>query len=148
MDKLVGRSPAEIIKYYKSVISGLINYYSGSERLSDLYGFIYTLRRSAALTVSHFYKKKTAKWAFDKYGTELRIPAMTDGNGKPIKYVELTIPPLEKKYYRWRTGRAEELYKISKQIPLGTKYGTTYTVVKSANELKCAIPGCGNDADQ
>jgi hypothetical protein len=97
MDKLVCKSPSEIIKYYNYIFKGLINYYSGSDRLSDLYGFLVALKRSAALTISHFYKKKTAKWAFNKYGNNLRIPLKVDISGRPLKYIELTIPSLNKK---------------------------------------------------
>jgi hypothetical protein len=71
-----------------------------------------------------------------------------DISGRPLKYIELTIPSLNKKIgkNRWTTGQPEELYQISRQVAVGTKYSTTYTVVKSANELKCAIPGCKKDA--
>jgi hypothetical protein len=58
LDKLVSKTPLEILGYYNSVMAGLIKYYKGS---TDLVGFLYTLRRSAALTISHFYGKKSAK---------------------------------------------------------------------------------------
>lgn len=61
LDALVGKTDFAIISYYRSVIIGLVNYYQLSERLSDLYNFIYDLRRSAALTLAHAHKQKTAK---------------------------------------------------------------------------------------
>jgi hypothetical protein len=59
--KKVSISPFEILVWYNNVFSNFINYYKGSERLSDLYGFFFTLKRSAALTVSNFFRKNTAK---------------------------------------------------------------------------------------
>lgn len=94
LDKLVSTHPVLIIKHYNAVVRGLINYYRGSERLSDLYTFLYYLRRSAALTISHFYKKKSAKWAFDKYGKNLTIVAEAGNKGERVE-VSFDIPSLE-----------------------------------------------------
>jgi len=59
-DKLLFGSPLMIISRYKAIFNGLINYYRGSERLSDLYNFLYVLRRSAALTLAHHHRERTA----------------------------------------------------------------------------------------
>ena len=97
-DKKASISPPEIITYYNNIFSVLINYYRGTERLSDLYDFLFILKRSAALTISNFYRKRSAKWAFNKYGFELTIPLPEVGKKKT--FISLIIPSLTK-----RTGK-------------------------------------------
>jgi hypothetical protein len=138
-DKYMFMEPYYIVQRYNAVVRGLINYYSGSERLSHLYRLLYDLRRSAALTLAHSKKKKSASWSFNKWGSELKI--QTPDN----KETEFYLPSLEKRKERWGKGDVNE---ISRTTIQGFAYPKTLTFVKSASELECAIPKCNNQAIQ
>jgi len=46
---------------YNKVIRGIANYYTGSSQKSVLDRFWHTMKRSAALTLAHRKKKRSAK---------------------------------------------------------------------------------------
>jgi hypothetical protein len=67
-DRMVGRrqdkwlflpSDRDVIHRFNTVLYGIKNYYSGSTQQSVLSRFYFTLRKSAALTLSHRHKKKS-----------------------------------------------------------------------------------------
>lgn len=95
-EKLVGRrvdkwlfldSEYEIIQRFNSVVRGIKYYYSYSTYRNVLNRFWHTLKRSAALTIAHKNKKRSAKWAFDKFGKDLTV---TNKNGD--KKISFLIP--------------------------------------------------------
>jgi retron-type reverse transcriptase len=141
-DKWLFLKPYYIIHRYNAVVRGLINYYKGSERLSDLYHIIYTLRRSAALTLAHHKNKKTAQWAFKTWGPELKV-AMGEGENDSEKHVEFYFPSLEQHKNRW--GQ-ENVNDISRNLISGFPVPKSMALIQSASELACSIPGCHNQA--
>ena len=135
-DKYMFMEPYYIVQRYNSVARGLINYYSGSERLSHLYRLLYDLRRSAALTLAHSKKRRSASWAFDKWGSDLTVQSSD-------KVTKFYLPSLEKKKERWGKGDVNEISRMTIQ---GFAYPKSLSFVKSASELECAIPKCSNQA--
>jgi Gpi18-like mannosyltransferase len=94
------------------------------------------MKRSAALTLAHMHKKYNAKWAFDKYGHELRVFSKTG------KAVSLLIPTVGK--HTFKDGDLQ--YALA--IPSGVPIPTNLTVICTAKELNCVIPNCTLKASQ
>lgn len=143
--KIIGRrvdkwlfldSPYEVILRFNSVIRGVAYYYSGSTYRSVLDRFYTAMKRSAALTLAHMHKKRNAKWAFDKYGHELKVISKTG------KVISLLRPKIG--HHSFRDGDLQ--YALA--IPTGVPIPTTLTAICSANELNCAIPNCTLKASQ
>lgn len=126
-------SEYEIIQRFNSVIRGIQYYYSCSTYRSVLDRFWYTMRRSAALTLAHKNKKRSAKWAFDKFGTDLTII-----NKKSDKKVSFLMPKIDGKKIKFGAGNLNYMLVIPKGSPLPI----TLTAVCSASELDCAVPNC------
>lgn len=82
------------------------------------------------------HKKRNAKWAFDKYGHELKVTSKTG------KVVSLLMPKVGN--HSFRDGDLQ--YALA--IPTGVPIPTTLAAICSANELKCAIPNCTLQATQ
>lgn len=113
------------------MIRGIEYYYSGSTFKSVLVRFWHTMKRSAALTLAHKLKKKSASWAFSKFGKELTV--INPKNGKIIK---LLIPVSSKSEFK--VGDLNYML----VTPLGPPVPITLNAVCSAEELNCAIPNC------
>jgi group II intron reverse transcriptase/maturase len=145
-DKWLFLKPFFIIQRFNSVVRGLINYYSGSERLSDIYQVIYCLRRSAALTLAHHKKRLSASWAFKIWGPNLKVelPILSIGQDK-VKTIEFLFPSLREHKSRWGSLNMDE---VSREIIAGSSLalGRAMTLVNSAEELQCSIPNCNNQA--
>lgn len=62
-----------VLYWFYFAIKKLVYYYSGSEYSSVLYKLIKLLRRSCALTLAHRHRIRTSKFAFMKWGKNLRI---------------------------------------------------------------------------
>jgi hypothetical protein len=139
-DKWLFLKPYYIIHQFNAVVKGLINYYNGSERLSDLYHILYALRRSAALTLAHHKKKTSAKWAFKTWGPDLTVPVQNSKNNRSISFY---FPTLEKLKFRWG---ALDINDISRNQIAGFNVPKSMHLVKSAKDLKCSIPDCHNQA--
>ena len=121
----------EIILRFNSVIRGIQYYYSGSTYRSTLDRFWHAMKRSAALTLAHKFKKKSAKWAFSKFSSELVV--VNPKNGKKIK---LLVPTVGE--HKFRDGQLN--YMLA--IPKGVSLPTTLNAICSAEQLDCAIPNC------
>lgn len=122
----------DIIQKFNSVVRGIKYYYSCSTYKSVLDRFWHNLKRSAALTIAHKNKKRSAKWAFDKYGKDLIVK-----NRKGDKTVSFEIPTAGDKI-KFANGDLNYMLVIPRGVPLPI----TLTAVYSASELDCAIPGC------
>ena len=142
-DKWLFMSDVDIVKRYNAVVRGISNYYSLSTRQSVLYELFYSLRRSCALTLAHKHKKKYAKWAFDKYGKDLRIAV--DGSKEPISFY---LPSISKDVYGPKSKKKSKEVSMSDLIMKiqGTTIPSTLHAVCDASELDCCIPGCTNKA--
>ncbi|MEO1374953.1 MAG: reverse transcriptase domain-containing protein [Cyanobacteria bacterium J06635_10] len=138
-DKYVFMEPYIIIQRYNAVVRGLINYYSGSERLSNMYHLIYDLRRSAALTLAHNRKRRSAVWALKKWGPNLSV-STEEG-----KTTEFYFPSLDSNKRNWSGG---EVNNISRNKIIGFPHPKTFDLIKSASELVCSIEGCDSKANQ
>ena len=138
--KYVFMHPYHIVQRYNSLIRGLVNYYSGSERLSDLHKFFHELRRSAALTIAHYHKESSAKKMFIKYGKTLKVRI---GEGQQI--VEYLMPSLAMREHQWRWN-AGQVNEISLNKILSISVPKTMAMVQQAKDLTCAIPDCGSKA--
>jgi len=122
----------EIILRYNSVIRGIQYYYSCSTYRSVLDRFWHTMRRSAALTLAHKHKKRSAKWAFSKFGNELTVT--NTKNGKTIK---LLMPKSGGKI-KFNEGQLNYML----VAPKGVSLPVTLNAICSASELDCAVPNC------
>ena len=71
----------DIIMYYNSTISGLVEFYDFARNYSVLHRYIWLLRGSCALTIALKYKLRTMRKAFSKFGPML---GPTEGVGLKI----------------------------------------------------------------
>jgi len=142
-DKWLFMSDVDIVKRYNAVVRGISNYYSLSTRQGVLYELFYSLRRSCALTLAHKHKKKYAKWAFDKYGQDLRIAV--DYSKEPIGFY---LPKISKDVYGPKSKKkSKEVSMSDLTIKIqGITIPSTLHAVCHASELDCCIPGCINKA--
>lgn len=122
----------EIIQRFNSVTRGIKYYYSCSTYRSVLDRFWHNLKRSAALTIAHKNKKRSAKWAFDKFGKDLIVT-----NRKNDKKISFEVP-LSGDRIKFANGNVDHIMVVPKGSPLPV----TLTAVCSASELNCAIPNC------
>lgn len=100
--KFVGLPPYLVITRYNAVVRGLVNYYRGSERLSYMGELLHILRKSAALTLAHQQKSRSASYAFKRWGKNLTV-STTDSKQQPLRF---EIPSLAKE---WKGGDVNEL---------------------------------------
>jgi hypothetical protein len=73
----------DILRYYNSIIRGVLNYYSFANNRKSLGSFVHGLKLSCARTLALKYKLRHASKIYRKFGSKLKSP---DGN------VELFIP--------------------------------------------------------
>jgi len=73
----------DILRYYNSIIRGVLNYYSFANNRKSLGSFVHGLKLSCARTLALKYKLRHASKIYKNFGPKLRSP---DGN------VELFIP--------------------------------------------------------
>lgn len=142
--KFVFMHPYDIIQRYNAIVRGLVGYYSGSERLSDLHKFIHELKRSAALTIAHYYGESSARKMFEKYSKNLEI-VRGDAFVHTRRKVEFLHPNLTKRpaQLKWGSG---DVNKIARLPVEGISLPKTMTVIRDVKELECCIPGCDQKA--
>lgn len=63
-----------ILRWYNSLVNGIISYYSFASNRPKIGYLIWILRASCALTLANKYKLKTMKKAFQKFGFNLKDP--------------------------------------------------------------------------
>lgn len=122
----------EIILRYNSVIRGIQYYYSCSTYRNVLNRFWHTMRRSAALTLAHKHKKRSAKWSFSNFGNELTVT-----NPKTGKKTKLLMPKSGDKI-KFNDGQIN--YMLA--VPKGVSIPITLNVICSVSDLDCVIPNC------
>jgi hypothetical protein len=82
-----------VLQKFNEITRGLANYYVGSCCFASLIEVYYLLKRSAALTLAHRHKKRTAKWAFEKWGKELVVQKVRLNKRKEqLKTIRFLIP--------------------------------------------------------
>jgi hypothetical protein len=92
------------------------------------------MKRSAALTLAHKHKKRSAKWSFSKFGNELTVT-----NPISKKKIKLLMPTSGSgDQIKFKGGQLN--YMLA--VPKGVSLPITLTTICSASELDCAIPNC------
>jgi group II intron reverse transcriptase/maturase len=71
---LFNHSHYNILRWYNSLVNGILNYYSFASNRPKLGYIIWLLRASCALTIANKYKLKTKSKAFKKHGFNLKDP--------------------------------------------------------------------------
>lgn len=139
---------ALVIKRFNAVLRGIANYYSGSEYPSALYELWELLRRSAALTLAHRRKMRTAKSAFHKWGRDLTVNYEVEKNGKIVSQtVQFEIPDIKYGYFKKPGAIQGQLsWLMSASTPKGASFPKSLSGIVSASELPCCIPKCPNMA--
>ena len=141
MDKWIFLDEYDIINRFNSVVRGLINYYSGSDRISILYEIIYMLKRSAALTLAHRKNKVSAAEGFQLYGDDLTV-----FNNKTNKQVSFFFPKFTGKAGFFKDGKSIQDWSfLWNSINLkGNRFPKTFNSLQKASNLPCSIPNCKN----
>lgn len=142
-----------VLQKFNAVTRSIANYYSGSCYPTPLIDIYHLLRRSAALTLAHRHKKRTAKWSFEKWGKELTIETTITKKGKEQTKITRFFLPHKENYTtlsKWKVGKdksghLEEL--MNTLTAKGTYLPTTLSAVVSAKEDMCSIPNCPNQAE-
>lgn len=122
----------EVINRFNTVVRGISNYYSASSQKGILDRFWEVMNRSAALTIAHRHKKRSAKWAYDKFGKELMVKHPKNDK----KIISLLRPGSSPVKFS-----AQNLCSIT-PILQGPPLPITLTAVCSASELDCSVPNC------
>lgn len=145
--KFVSLQPYYLISRFNAVVRGLVNYYSGSERRSALGELIHMLRRSAALTLAHQQKKQSARYAFQRWGKDLTISTATRPDSSEERSISFKTPSLANTVVptQWSAG---DINSVTRKRIIGFAYPKTMVLVSRAQDLQCAIPDCGSQAEQ
>jgi group II intron reverse transcriptase/maturase len=72
--RLINWEHGDIIRYYQSVINGVLNYYSFVDNRAKLWWIVHRLRYSCALTLTLKHKLRKMSHAFKKFGKYLTDP--------------------------------------------------------------------------
>lgn len=115
----------DILRYYNSVIRGVLNYYSFVNNRKSLGSFVHGLKFSCARTLALKYKLRHASKVYKKFGSKLRSP---DGS------VELFIPT---------TFKAIKKFSISVPIPTEIILSNWNNKLTKSNLFKLCII-CGS----
>lgn len=140
-DKYLFMRDIDIVKRFSSIVKNIFNYYCLSTHQHVFYELFYNLKRSCALTLAYKHKKRSALWAFDKYGKDLEI---TSKNSK--KLVSFYFPNVFRDSYVKRKIKKDVSMKDLILKIQGTTVPTMLHAVCSASKLDCVIPNCPNKA--
>lgn len=130
-------SDTELVRRFNAVARGLAEYYKGSKYPSALTEFWSVLRRSLALTIAHRHKLRSAKKAFDRWGSELQVDLKT-------KWIK---PEMKGGKWLSKDSKQGNLLSLLHWMPSGGNFPRTLSSVVSASELHCSIPNCPNRAE-
>ncbi len=132
------KSDKEVIDRYNTVIRGIVYYYSASTQKSVLDRFWTALRQSAMLTIAHRHKKRSASWARERYGKDLKVTCLESEKTSTL------LRPLSDKKVVFRKGKLSKMLVKVEGVPIPI----TLTAVASAHELECSIPNCLMKAEE
>jgi group II intron reverse transcriptase/maturase len=114
----------DILRYYNSVIRGVLNYYSFVNNHKSLGSFVHGLKFSCARTLALKYKIRHASKAFKKFGSKLKSPDNS---------VVLDIP---------KTFKATKKFKINVTVPDEVIFSNWNNKLTKSNLFKlCVICG-------
>jgi hypothetical protein len=97
--RLINLDHADILRYYNSVIQGILNFYSFANNRKSLGSLVHGLKFSCARTLALKYKLRFASKTFSRFGGKLKCP---------VTGLELFIP---------KTFRAKKEFTINASIP-------------------------------
>jgi len=97
--RLINLDHADILRYYNSVIQGILNFYSFANNRKSLGSLVHGLKFSCARTLALKYKLRFASKTFSRFGGKLKCPDTG---------LELFIP---------KTFRAKKEFIINASIP-------------------------------
>ena len=118
---------SDILRYYNSVIHGILNYYSFTNNHKSLGSLIHGLKFSCARTLALKYKLRYASKVFKKFGSTLR-------DKRDSGETELFIP---------KTFKALKIFKINVSEPDDAIFSNWNNKLTRSNLFKqCLI--CGN----
>jgi hypothetical protein len=118
----------DILRYYNSVIRGILNYYSIANNHKSLGSLIHGLKFSCARTLALKYKLRLTSKAFSKFGTKLKKT--------PDSEVELYIP---------KTFKASKEFKTNVTDPDKAIFSNWNNKLTKSNLFKpCVICGSSN----
>jgi len=138
------KSDHEIVHRFNSVISGIMNYYSGSTQKHVLSRLYFVLKKSCALTIAHRNNKRSAWWTFNNYTKDIVVKYMNKA-GKNIK-IELLMP--KSSPAKWFPQKKSMNLSALFPIIQGNPIPKTLSLICSAKDLLCAIPNCPNKAGE
>jgi hypothetical protein len=117
----------DIIRYYNSVIRGILNYYSFANNYKSLGSLVHGLKFSCARTLALKYKIRHASKAFKRFGSKLKAPESK---------IELDIP---------KTFKASKRFKINVKVPDEVIFSNWNNKLTKSNLFKlCVICGSSN----
>jgi RNA-directed DNA polymerase len=140
-----------VLQKFNEITRGLANYYVGSCCFVSLIEVYYLLKRSAALTLAHRHKKRTAKWAFEKWGKELVVQKVRLNKRKEqLKTIRFLIP--SKKNFiisgRWQANKTGVLEILMNTLKAkGIYWPMTSSNIVTKKKETCSIPNCPNLAE-
>lgn len=123
--RLVNFDHADILRYYNSIIRGILNYYSFVNNHKSLGSLIHGLKFSCARTFAVKYKLRHASKVFKKFGSKLKE--------SPDSKIELYIP---------KTFKALKNFKVSVEDPEEIIFSNWNKKLTKSNLFKqCVICG-------
>ena len=89
--KCINLNHQDILRYYNSIIHGVLNYYSFANNRKSLGSFVHGLKFSCARTLALKYKLRHASKIFKKFGSKLKSP-----DGKAQLLIPSTFKAIKK----------------------------------------------------
>lgn len=117
----------DILRYYNSVIHGILNYYSFANNYKSLGSLVHGLKFSCSRTLALKYKIRHSSKAFKRFGPKLKAPESK---------IELDIP---------KSFKATKKFKINIRVPDKVIFSNWNNKLTKSNLFKlCVICGSSN----
>jgi len=130
LGRLINLDHSDILRYYNTVIRGVLNYYSFANNRKSLGSFVHGLKLSCARTFALKFKLRHASKAYRKFGGRLKCP---------YSEVELFIPS---------TFKAIKVFAISVPLPDDALFRKWNNKLTRSNLYKaCIICGSASDVE-
>jgi group II intron reverse transcriptase/maturase len=127
---LINLDHSDILRYYNSVIRGILNYYSFANNRKSLGSLVHGLKLSCARTLALKYKLRFASKTYSRFGSNLKCPDTG---------LELFIP---------NTFRAIKEFAINEPTPDESLFKRWNKKLTKSNLFKyCVICGSSNEVE-
>lgn len=143
---LINLDHADILRYYNSVIRGILNYYSFANNRKSLGSLVHGLKLSCARTLALKYKLRFASKAYSRFGGKLKCPdtgleLFISKTFRAIKEFATNKPIPDKSLFkRWNNKLTKSsLFKYC--VICGTKHGVEMHHVRKIKDLKAKARG-------